>query len=160
MVSRNHNFAIHPIRREANTSAKERAIAMVSGFSLIEVILAVGLMAFVLSAILGLVTLAVQGTKRADLDARLVVLTSRVTAGYQNRDFASALSELSTNATTYYNLYGTPTNAAAAYFRCDAANATPAGNSTNFAILRFQICWPYPQLSSTNLYVTSIGNYQ
>lgn len=130
------------------------------GFSLIEVVLAIGLIAFVLSAILGLVTLAVQGTKKADWDARLTVLTSRLSAGYQGRDFASALSEMVTNATTYYDFYGAPTNASGAYFRCDATNATPAGNSTNFAIVRFQIRWPVPQLAMTNTYVSSIFNYQ
>ncbi|CAN5821863.1 hypothetical protein BH09VER1_BH09VER1_47180 [soil metagenome] len=132
----------------------------VGGFSLVEVILAVGLIAFVLTAILGLVTLAVQGTKKADMDARLAVLAGRMSAGYQGRSFAAALAELSTNAVTYYDYYGIPTNAAGAYFACTAANVTPTGSSTNLAIVRFQFRWPSPQWSSTNSYVSSISNFQ
>lgn len=132
----------------------------VRAFSLIEVMLAVGLMAFVLTAILGLVALAVRGTKNADMDARLAVLTSRISSGYQSRGYSAALAAVSTNGTTYYDFYGAPTNAAAAYFRCDAVNATPAGNSTNYALLRLAISWPAANPGSTNIHVSSVFNAQ
>lgn len=154
------NFAFFESNGESDGCWLGHGRSRREGFSLIEVMLAVGLIAFVLSAILGLVTLGVQGTKRADLDARLMVMTSRLSASYQGRAYTNALAELATNATTYYDLYGAPTNAAGAYFQCDAQNVTPSGNSTNYTVLRFQIRWPVPQLVSSNIYVTTIGNFQ
>jgi len=129
-------------------------------FSLVEVMIAVGIVAFVLSAILGLVTLAVQGTRKADTDARLAILAGRLSASYQGRSFAGALAEVATNATTYFDFDGVPTNAAGAYFRCDATNVTPAGASANLALLQMRIRWPSPQWSSSNIYVFSVANYQ
>lgn len=129
------------------------------GFTLIEVVLAFGLVAFVLTAILGLASLATSGTKTADLNARLAAITERVVAEYQGRPFSSALTGLPTNS--FFDFSGAPsTNASEIYFRCDIRQITNAGASTNYAVLDLMIRWPTPHLTSTNETLFSVFNYQ
>ena len=134
-----------------------------SAFTLVEVVIAVGLVGFVLTAILGLAALAANETKNADLKARLAWITESMTSEYQSQRFSAALGTLP--ATTYRDFSGLPVaNAADAYFRCDVANVTPvpAPNFTtkNFALLQLTIRWPNPSLTSKNVSLISLFNYQ
>jgi uncharacterized protein (TIGR02598 family) len=138
-----------------------------SAFTLVEVVIAVGLVAFVLTAILGLVVVATNETKNADLKARLAWITERVTSEYQSQRFSRVLGNLP--ATNYWDYSGMPaTNTADAYFWSVVSNVTPppAGNFTanNFAMLQLSIRWPYSSLTSTNVStnvsIISLFNYQ
>ena len=52
-------------------------------------------------------------------------------------------------------------NIADAFFRCDVSNVTPANVTTkNLALLQVSIRWPNPQLTSSNVSVISLFNYQ
>jgi uncharacterized protein (TIGR02598 family) len=126
---------------------------------LIEVVIAVGLVAFVLTAILGLVAMAANETKNADLKARLAWITEQVTSEYQSQRFSAALA--SVPATNYWDYSGMRlTNSTGAYFACGIANVTPTNSSTNSALLQVRIRWPSPQLTSTNVGLISLFNYQ
>ncbi len=131
-----------------------------SGFTLVEVVIAVGLVAFVLTAILGLAVIASNETKNADLKARLAWITERVTSELQSQQFSSALANLP--ATNYWDYSGLAvTNLIDAYFVCEVTNVTPAAGSTNnLALLQMRTRWPSPQLTSTNVCVISLFNYQ
>jgi uncharacterized protein (TIGR02598 family) len=130
-----------------------------TAFTLIEVVIAVGLVAFVLTAILGLVAIAVNETKNADLKARLTWITEQVTSEFQSQRFSTALASVPTN--NYWDYSGTRTNLSGAYFVCGVSNVTPTTNfSTNMALLQVSIRWPNPQLTSTNVSLISIFNYQ
>ena len=94
-------------------------------FTLIEVVIAVGLVAFVLTAILGLVAIAANETKNADLKARLAWITEQVTSEYQSQRFSNALAMVPTNLALDYEGMTVPTNSATAYFVCDVSNVTP-----------------------------------
>ena len=116
---------------------------------LIEVVIAVGLVAFVLTAILGLVAIAANETKNADLKARLAWITEQVTSEYQSQRFSNALASLPTNWTLDYEGMPVPTNSPNAYFVCDVSNVTPT-NATNpsyptnyIALLQVRTRWPY-----------------
>jgi uncharacterized protein (TIGR02598 family) len=129
----------------------------------VEVVIAVGLVAFVLTAILGLAVLATNETKNADLKARLAWITKRVTSEYQSQRFSTVLMNLP--ATHYWDYSGAPVaGPAEAYFVCDVTNVTPppSGNFTanNLALLRVSIRWPNPSLTSTNVSLISLFNYQ
>ena len=67
-------------------------------FTLVEVVIAVGLVAFVLTAILGLVAIAANETKNADLKARLTWITEEMNSEFQSQRFSSALAGVPTNA--------------------------------------------------------------
>ena len=77
---------------EARRALDLRASA---AFTLVEVVIAVGLVAFVLTAILGLVAIAANETKNADLKARLAWITEQVTSEYQSQRFSNALASRS-----------------------------------------------------------------
>ncbi len=106
--------------------------------------------------------MAANETKNADLKARLAWITERVTSEYQSQRFSVALGSVPTNApaTSYWDYSGMPTNITGAYFQCDVTRATPPSASTNFALLQVSIRWPNPQLTSSNVSVISLFNYQ
>ena len=100
-------------------------VRALAAFTLIEVVIAVGLVAFVLTAILGLVAIAANETKNADLKARLAWITEQVTSEYQSQRFSNALASLPTNWTLDYEGMPVATNSPSAYFVCDVSNVTP-----------------------------------
>ena len=123
-------------------------------------------MAFVLTAILGLVAIAANETKNADLKARLTWITEQVTSEYQSQRFSNALANVPTNFAWDYDGMSVATNSATTYFVCDITNVTPtnpanANFPTNYiALLQVRTRWPSPQLTSTNVSVISLFNYQ
>jgi uncharacterized protein (TIGR02598 family) len=139
-----------------------------AAFTLIEVVIAVGLVAFVLTAILGLVAIAANETKNADLKARLAWITEQVTSEYQSQRFSTALARVPTNLAWDYEGMPVLMNSATAYFVCDVSNVTPSNSPsypTNYiALLQVRTRWPYSpsatNFASTNVSVISLFNYQ
>ena len=137
-----------------------------AAFTLVEVVIAVGLVAFVLTAILGLVAIAANETKNADLKARLAWITEQVTSEYQSQRFSNALARLPTNWTLDYEGMPVPISSPSVYFVCDISNVTPtnptnANYPTNYiALLQVRARWPSPPLTSTHVSVISLFNYQ
>lgn len=146
-----------------------------SAFTLVEVVIAVGLVGFVLTAILGLAALAANETKNADLKARLAWITESTTSEYQSQRFSTALGNLP--STNYRDFSGLPVaDPKDAYFRCDVVNVTPPAappkfTAKNFALLQLtirwpvntktQVNWPDPSLTSPkNVSLISLFNYQ
>lgn len=135
-----------------------------AAFTLVEVVLAVGLVAFVLTAILGLAMMAIKETKNADLKARLTWITESVTSECQSQRFATVLGSLP--VTRYWDYSGKPVDATSrdVYFRGDLKNVTapapPKLTANNFALLQVTISWPSPQLTSKNVFLISLFNYQ
>lgn len=122
-----------------------------------------GLVAFVLTAILGLVAIAANETKNADLKARLAWITEQVTSQYQSQRFSDAMANVPTNFGWDYDGMPVVTNAPTAYFVSDVLNVTPTNGTypTNYiALLQLRTRWPSPQLTSTNVSVISLFNYQ
>jgi uncharacterized protein (TIGR02598 family) len=150
------DFSSHPGARSDLSAA----------FTLVEVVIAVGLVAFVLTAILGLVAIAANETKNADLKAHLAWITEQVTSQYQSQRFSAALTNVPTNFAWDYSGMPVPTNSPSAYFVCDVLNVTPTNATipsypTNYiALLQIRTRWPNPQLTSTNVSVISLFNYQ
>ena len=129
-----------------------------------EIVLALGVIAFAFTAIIGLLGVATQGTKGADMDARLAALTRRVSSTYQSQPFSTLISGTNViSGTNWYDYNGTPTVSAAApetYFQCSVTNSGPILSGSNGRWLQIQIRWPYPKLTETNISVISILNYR
>jgi uncharacterized protein (TIGR02598 family) len=141
------------------------------GFTLIEVVLAVGIIAFCLTAVIGLVGLAVKGTREADVYVRLAGINRRVVADIQRQPFLTISGTLSSSQAvkSYYDLTGNPltdlygsnltANKGEKYFECEIRNVTPAsGYSSNAKILGIRIRWPHPNYAETNSSITSVLN--
>jgi type II secretory pathway pseudopilin PulG len=145
--------------RRTGAAVFSRGLRRRSAFTLVEVVIAVGLVGFVLTAILGLAALAANETKNADLKARLAWITESTTSEFQSQRFSTALGDLP--VTTYRDFSGMPLpDANGAYFRCDVLNVTPVPSSPNFALLQLTIRWPSPSLTSKNVSLISLFNYQ
>lgn len=127
-------------------------------FSLVEVVLAVGITSFILIAVFGMTAVAVKGTREADINARLAEITRLETSLCQMEHFASYKAALP--ATNYYNIWSTPIDPAYGYFRCDLSNVTPAGTSSNLVLVQLMIRWPVPQLAYTNTSIISLANHE
>ncbi len=125
-----------------------------------------GLVAFVLTAILGLVAIAANETKNADLKARLAWITEQVTSEYQSQRFSNAWQVFPPTCLGTTLACRFPRILANAYFVCDISNVTPTSPTnpafpTNYiALLQVRTRWPSPQLTSTNVSVISLFNYQ
>jgi uncharacterized protein (TIGR02598 family) len=135
-----------------------------AAFTLVEVVIATGLVAFVMTAILGLAMMAANETKNADLKARLTWIIESVTSECQSQRFPTVVAAMP--MTNYWDYSGmrvaTPADA---YFLCEISNVTPPPASPNlttdnFALLQVSIRWPNPQLTSSNVCLISLFNYQ
>ena len=85
-----HRFVLRWLGRSARSTA----------FTLVEVVIAVGFVAFVLTAILGLAAMAANETKNADLKARLAWITESVTSEYQSQRFSAVLGSVAKDQST------------------------------------------------------------
>lgn len=133
--------------------------AVLYGATLIEVTIAIGVVAIALIAVLGLMTFAVNGTHSANLRQRLSTVIQTENSIFQATDFSNATTQVSLPA--YYSADGLPvTNSAAYYFQCTTLNVTPASAPSKVQILQLQVAWPYPQRTSTNISLMSFFNYQ
>jgi len=148
-----------------------------SSFTLVEVVIAIGVTAFVLVSILGLMAYASQTVQQSDKYARLASVVSQVLTTLGSQSFAMSPYLLGENnssgnfnplsSTNYYTSEGLPTNSAGGYYQCVVSDATPA----NFALtnadgnyflepVQVTIRWPYPKPNNTNIIVTSLLNYE
>lgn len=135
-----------------------------SGFTLVDVVLALAMIAFAFTAVFGLVGLALQETRKADLYNRLASIHERVSSMYQSQYFTSASSVLSSKTTLFFDYSGTPvgtgsgTATSGTYFRCVLMPV--ATSSSNIVIEQVKIDWPCPQYTSTDSSIFSILNYR
>jgi uncharacterized protein (TIGR02598 family) len=117
-------------------------------FSLVEVVIAIGIISFAMIALLGLLGSSLSTSKHARNDTVLASLAQRVLSETMTNT-ATALSTLS--ATEYFTEDGFPTNNLAAVYKCTisgqpltAANYTlPLGNTTSgLSYVRITFSWP------------------
>lgn len=135
-----------------------RADAFVRGFSLVEVVLAVGITAFILISVFGLTTVAVKATMEADMMARVTSINRLTASLCQMEHFTNVTGSLP--STNYYDSWGTPTDPQYGYFRVDLSNVSPAGTSSNLVLLQMKVRWPVPQLTSSNVSIISLVNHE
>lgn len=139
-------------------------------FSLVEVVLGVGIVGFVAVAILGLAAVASNSTREADLNSRTAFVMQHVMADLQSRrfDFSDLTAKpiaVQYGGPTWFDAAGSPLpNANGKFFTCDVTDVTPTvatpgaplANSINFRLLRLQITTPVSQ----NATVISVSNSQ
>ena len=132
-------------------------------FTLVEVVIAIGVTTFVLISILGLMTYASQMVKQSDKYSRLSTVAGQVVATLERQPFTLSAAQANTNVAFYYDFEGLPTNSAAAFYQCNVTNASPASFAlTNVEPIQITICWPKTSASAfanTNIIVSAILNY-
>ncbi len=136
-----------------------RMIRPQSGFSLVEVAMAVGVVAFALLAIVGLLAVGMNASRESREETRSVLLSqdmlAKVRESLAPNGIASVGSFQAGTFTNYYDHEGHATNASG-YFRAVATIAAidsqivadPA--STQLLGVHLTITWPQPANTATN----------
>ena len=128
------------------------------GFTLVEVVIAVGVLAFAAISLLGLMTLALQSSHNAAVQSTQATMVSTITGKLSSQNFTNTVVRLP--FTNYFTEEGVETNAAAALYRCEVADVSSANPTTNFMRqVQLQICWPAPVYARTNVVVASLVKY-
>lgn len=126
---------------QANESVVRRAQAP-AGFSLVEVTLALGIIGFVLLALISLMSVGLQAGKEARDD-----MVSAQLAQTQLANLATnAFENLPADTTVYFNLDGLETNASSAYYLV-RTRATPSilldqDAQSQSKRVRIDVAWP------------------
>jgi uncharacterized protein (TIGR02598 family) len=112
-------------------------------FSLVEVVVALGLVSFVIVALLGLLSIGMKSSRQAEEDTRIAGMGSSVLALLRNVESLPAggtnlLFDAEGNETT---------NAAASFYECAASFRVPAdseipGVGTNAVVVVLRFSWP------------------
>lgn len=135
-------------------------------FSLVEIVLALGIAGFVAVAILGLAAIATNGTREADLNSRFAQITQRKTSELKSLrlDFSQPiLNQIVTPE--YFDATGTPLSTPLGkVFTCTLENVTPVtdtigappGGIPNFKLLRLTVASGGTESSS----LISLCNFQ
>ncbi len=167
-----------PNRLHAMRGHRRRA----DSFTLVEVVIAIGIATFVLISILGLMVYASQTVQQSDKYARLAMVSGQVLSTLQGRSMNSLRYQLnpagaavgagdiytgllSTNITFFFTSEGTPAtnNSPTAYYRVDVTNATPPAatfkDPLGYPLLepvQVIIRWPKPPVSTTPFANTNV----
>jgi type II secretory pathway pseudopilin PulG len=129
-------------------------------FTLVEVVIAIAVIAFVLVSVLGLLAYTSQLVQQADTYARLSNVGGQVLAQINSQPYTVSTNEAGTNAATYFTYEGIPTNSTGAYYQCNFTNANPSTwGIPNVMQIQLTIRWPSPQFVNTNIIITSAVNY-
>jgi type II secretory pathway pseudopilin PulG len=131
-----------------------------NSFTLVEVVIAIAVIAFALISILGLMTYTSQILQQSDTYSRLSSVAGQVLARYDSQPFSVSTNCALTNAAYYYTYEGLPTNSAGAFYQANVTNADPSGwTLTNIMQIQLTIRWPKPEFVNTNVIITSSFNY-
>jgi Tfp pilus assembly protein PilV len=129
-------------------------------FTLVEVVIAIAVVAFVLVSLLGLMTYTSQLVQQADTYSRLSNVSSQVLAQLDSQPYSLSFAKANTNATTYFTYEGLPTNSAAGYYQCVMSKANPAGWTLSSVLqVQLTITWPKPEFTNTNVIISSTLQY-
>jgi uncharacterized protein (TIGR02598 family) len=129
------------------------------GFSLTEVVLALGVMAFGLVSLVGGLSSSLQSQVDAERDTRLVGISQRILSEYRAQSFDLLLQGKDATGAAlvsprYFTAEGDPLPAGtapgpAAYYSCemvrgiDAATQSPVTGSANLLKVRMTLRWPF-----------------
>jgi type II secretory pathway pseudopilin PulG len=146
-----------------------RPSAGLNSFSLVEVVIAIGVASFVLISILGMMSFAGQMVQQSDKYARLANVANQALANVQSEQFAATPYGLYAPGltlsyfwrTNYFTFEGLPTNS--------FNGTTPIGPMTKgiygqqvMEPLQIKIEWPIvgtAAAANTNIIITSVVNY-
>jgi uncharacterized protein (TIGR02598 family) len=128
-----------------------------NGFTFVEVTLAIGIFAFALIAMIGLLGIGLSGEKSSAEDTRFAGMADYVIATERNNSFAT-VSAANYTSTYYFDLLGNTNTQSAAYALCTVTNIstnsmvtsnTPSTTLTNSAVVGanvapFKAVFTYP----------------
>jgi uncharacterized protein (TIGR02598 family) len=126
-------------------------------FSLVEVVLAIGIVAFAITAMMGLLTVAMQSDKSSSSDTALAAMSRQVFNTLRALPYAS----LPTGTNYYFNAEGSECAQAQAVYHCSVTLSSFSNLTANNAKrVQMSFQWPYGAAGgNTNILQTAIANY-
>lgn len=138
-------------------SSANRCVGLVlrgrRAFSLVEVVLALGIVAFVMVSVLGLMSVGIKANKESAEDIAVGFITQYVAStlrleGFNevsvNSDYADA------NPDFYFDVNGAPSTSQNGVFACTITRSTPSGAPANGTLfLKAEIAWPRQAVQRT-----------
>ncbi len=112
-----------------------------SGFTLVEVTLAVGITVTVCLTLMGMIPYSMDSMHKAALISADAQVVQSITSDYQMRDWATVVAQGATNQDAYYDYHGLPTTMGAldvsftARTQVQAAPILPGSTATNARIM-------------------------
>jgi uncharacterized protein (TIGR02598 family) len=146
-----------------NFSSMKRALYP-TAFTLVEVVIALGIVSFALVGIFGLLAYAVEGTKGADLSTKLTIVIASVASKYQCTSFEDGKTELESSPYDF-DFDAIPLQGRAGegepYFECFVrpVNSSSDGLSDFRSMYELEIRWPKGNPTSSNTTLYSVFNY-
>jgi uncharacterized protein (TIGR02598 family) len=149
---------LNSVEMKASFTRQGGGVQNRQAFTLVEVVLAIGVVALAGISLLGLITVAMQSSQNAAVQAAQATVISTVTGKLSSQNFTTTAASLP--ITTYFSAEGTETNASAAIYRCDVMDVSPANSATNFMRqVQLVIRWPAPIYAQTNVVEASFVKY-
>lgn len=130
-----------------------------TAFSLVEVVLAIGIVSFAVVAMLGLMATGLRSAEGSAVDLALANITRSLRAEAQ----ATPYADLSRGEQTFYFTeggYPTPDNSTeGAFYRVVMTPAVPAGSITtnNALVMGVQVYHPYPAQAQSNAFALFVA---
>lgn len=114
-----------------------------AGFSLVEVVLALGIVSFALVALLGLFSVGLGASKRSGEDTEVANMSAQIVSTLRNRN-----SAYPTTATFYFDTFGRQTNLSntnIGYYQCVLTTTTsPAISSDSASLVQAKMTFTWP----------------
>lgn len=140
-----------------------------SGFSLVEIMVAVGIFVFAIISVLGLLAVSNQANRAASEETVVAVIFQKVQEYLACRELQDLLTNAAyrdEDADFYFDIYGNELDAGArsqAVFQCTVTCDTAAGGSANYgqAILRVEYPFAAPPASRRSVIMpVGLANYR
>ena len=151
------------------------------GFSLVEVVIATGIVSVVIITIIGLLTVGLRNSRESAEDTNLALMTQTISSLVRTRSFSNVysstdFSESNTDADYFFDANGTlvrdatgapASNASAdSHFACTITRRTPSlapVSSSNCIYLQYRFTWPLSAQATNRrdkVGFTSLANYE
>ncbi len=109
------------------------------GFSLVEIVMALGLVSFCLVALLGLFSLGIKTSKQSAEETNLAAMSSEIITELRARTSSTTIA---LNQKYYFDNQGERTNAIGAYYECHLITQTDTSFSANLIRGTLTFTWP------------------
>jgi len=138
------------------------------GFTLVEVALAIAVLAFALVTLIGLLTVGLSSQKSSLEDTRIAAMASYVMATERMNPYAT-VSSSSYSTNYYFDLQGSTNTVAASYLQCTVTNVASVVNSStgipnsiilgaNVVPMKMIFVYPLPAPARTNVFYFNRSN--
>ena len=146
--------------RRSGSSVREGSEA---AFSLTEIAVAIGIVAFVIVSLVGLMSVGLSAQRSAREDTILVSVTKQALSTARSGKYSDLV--IGAASSNFYTSEGYPTNAASAFYVCEVSILAPTNNlpgSLRAKEIRFKYNWPYqsrPNYPNEQVFATTIAEY-